>query len=133
MGVVLFSSFGLLINKHFCKGRQTETSVFIANKGCAKDVSILDRVFFRINDCHAPVGKKGINKKPCCDFSSVFEKISVFAQSIVDFDFIPQSFFVEIVRPISTEDYHHFRLAFVNKGPPDKGVPVIRLNCVLRI
>lgn len=133
--VIQFASFGLLINKHYCKGRLTETSVFLANKGCAKDVSVFDRIFHSISDCHSHPQKEGLNKTPCCDFNSSFDKISVYHESLADYQIIGV-----ITSGLIKDSQAKFEIPqknssvhFVDRGPPDKGVSILIWVCRLLI
>ena len=75
----------------------------------------------------------GITKKPCCDFTSIYDKISVFTEGVSEFEIGSQPSFSMCNDIESESHYHHLTQVNVNKGPPDKGVPLIHLYCVLRI
>jgi hypothetical protein len=132
--VVQFSSFGLLINKHYCNGKLTETSLLLANKGCDKSVSVADRFFHRIHDCHPTTRKPGVQKKSCCDFASVYEKISVYNQPSFAYAFFGVAY-VQQVETIWQPNWFRSvsEVVYYDRGPPDVGVSILELFCVLLI
>lgn len=131
---IMFGSFGLLINKHYCKGRLTETSILLANKGCAKDVSLIDRLLHRLDDCHEGHGSEGINKLPCCEFDSLFDRISVYNETTLAYPQLLLAIPVELKLGWTALWTNHFsENLYVHRGPPDKGVSIMTLFCVYRI
>jgi hypothetical protein len=133
--VIQFASFGLLINKHYCKGRLTETSILLANKGCAKDASILDRILHSLDDCHPNNQNEGINKSPCCEFNSLFDKISVYHETLPDFQSIGYLAFVleKIEKPTIDIPRRQVLVHFIDRGPPDRGIDILIKVCRLLI
>jgi hypothetical protein len=127
-------SFGVLFNTHFCNGRQTSTCVYIANKGCDKDVKLIDRILFRVHDCHEPLTEDGVRKKPCCEFASVFEKISVYNESPSVFPvFISSIIDVNEINWLPSWTNASADVILLDRGPPDKGVCLLKLFCVFLI
>jgi len=84
IGAIQFGSLGFLVNKHYCKGRLDEVSVLLASQGCKKELSLLERLLKRKDDCMQLPHSNGLAKSDCCDFTSDFSLISVFHEVVLD-------------------------------------------------